>query len=188
MKWLKLFENFQLDDYDNKMDLEDAKWIVITHLGEINELELPYEYTSIENVLYLEVANPTSENIKKCESHLSAEGFFIFVNDDKCLVGFGDKTSFILNWLTTNFGKHKLKTIKAESTFGKSLKITYVQYCDENGNQVLSHTIKSKEIIIGDIIWEFFLELLRMKINEIEPILNSWLEKEWGLLGCRAFF
>ncbi len=189
MKWLKLFENFRLDDYDNKMDLEDAKWIVITHLGEINELELPWVWNiaPIENVLYLEVTNPTTENIKKCESHLSAEGFFIFVNDDKCLVGFGDKTSFILNWLTTNFGKYKLKTINAGNR---------INYCDENGNQVLSHTIKStfldrddtKEIIIGDIILEFFFELLRMKINEIEPILNSWLEKEWGLLGCRAFF
>ena len=189
MKWLKLFENFQLDDYQNKMDLEDAKWIVITHLGEINELELPWQcdIAPIENILCLEVVDPTSENIKKCESHLSAEGFFIFVNDDKCLVGFGDKTSFILNWLTTNFGKHKLKTIKAGNR---------VQYCDENGNQVLSHTIKStfldrddtKEIIIGDIIWEFFLELLRMKINEIEPIINGWLEKEWGMIGCRAFF
>ena len=70
-----------------------------------------------------------------------------------------------------------------------------INYCDENGNQLFSHTIKStfldrdntKEIIIGDIIWEFFFELLRMKINEIEPILNSWLEKEFGL-GCKAFF
>ena len=187
MKWLKLFENFQLDDYDNKMDLEDAKWIVITHLGEINELELPNEYesTPIKDVIYLEVSNPTNENIKKCESHLSAEGFFIFVNNNKCIVGFGDKSSFILNWLN-NFSKNKLKTVKMANR---------INYCDENGNQLFSHTIKStfldrdntKEIIIGDIIWEFFFELLRMKINEIEPILNSWLEKEFGL-GCKAFF
>ena len=187
MKWLKLFENFQLDDYDNKMDLEDAKWIVITHLGEINELELPWQcdIAPIENILYLEVSNSTNENIKKCESHLSAEGFFIFVNGAKCLVGFGDKSSFILNWLN-NFSKNKLKTVKMANR---------INYCDENGNQLFSHTIKStfldrdntKEIIIGDIIWEFFFELLRMKINEIEPILNSWLEKEFGL-GCKAFF
>jgi hypothetical protein len=186
MKWLKLFENFQLDDYDNKMDLEDAKWIVITHLGEINELELPNEYesTPIKDVIYLEVSNPTNENIKKCESHLSAEGFFIFVNNNKFIVGFGDKSSFILNWLTTNFGKNKLKIIKVGNR---------VHYSDENGNQLLSHTKfldrdDTKEIIISDIIWEFFIKLLHMKINEIEPILNGWLEKEWGLVDCKAFF
>jgi hypothetical protein len=183
MKWLKLFENFQLDDYDNKMDLEDAKWIVITHLGEINELELPNEYesTPIKDVIYLEVSNPTNENIKKCESHLSAEGFFIFVNGAKCLVGFGDKSSFILNWLN-NFSKNKLKTVKMANR---------INYCDENGYQLFSHTIKdiddTKEIIISDIIWEFFVELLHMKINEIEPILNGWLEKEFGL-GSKVFF
>ena len=191
MKWLKLFENFQLDDYDNKMDLEDAKWIVITHLGEINELELPnfphfplkwqYNIAPIENVLYLEVSNPTNENIKKCESHLSAEGFFIFVNNNKCIVGFGDKSSFILNWLN-NFSKNKLKTVKMANR---------INYCDENGYQLFSHTIKdlddTKEIIISDIIWEFFVELLHMKINEIEPILNGWLEKEFGL-GSKVFF
>lgn len=191
MKWIKLFENFQLDDYNNSLDLEDAKWIVITHLGEITELELPINFcieeNPIENVLYLEVSNPTSENIKKCEDHLKSEGFFIFMNDDRCLIGFGDKSSFITNWLTANFGKDKLKIVK----FGNR-----VHYTGENGNQLLSHTIKSeflthdntKEIIIGDVIWEFFFELLRMKINEIEPIINNWLESEWGLVGCKAFF
>lgn len=189
MKWLKLFENFQLDDYHNKMDLEDAKWIVITHLGEVNELNLPEEYNiaPIENVLYLEISNPTSENIKKCESHLESEGFFIFVNDNKCLVGFGDKTNFIFNWLTTNFGKMKLNRVKSGNRY---------LYLDKEGNEIFSHTIKSifinsddtKEIVITDVIWELFFELLRLKRYDVEKILNGWLEREWGFIGCKTLF
>ena len=36
MKYIKLFENFNNDT------LEDAKWIVISHLGEVKEVEIPY--------------------------------------------------------------------------------------------------------------------------------------------------
>ena len=62
-----------------------------------------------------------------------------------------------------------------------------VDICNNNLKVKNAMSELLNEIIISDIIWEFFVELLHMKINEIEPILNGWLEKEFGL-GSKVFF
>ena len=67
MKYLKLFENF------NELDIQDAKWIVISHLGEVEEIEIDPKWNA-KNLFEFELQEiPTKEQIESCIEHLEQE-------------------------------------------------------------------------------------------------------------------
>lgn len=79
MKYIKLFENFNNDL------LEDAKWIVISHLGEVKEVKI-----NAKNLLLFELSEePSEEQIDKCREHLKEEGFFL--DDPGLIVSYASK-------------------------------------------------------------------------------------------------
>ena len=84
MKYIKLFENF------NEPDILDAKWIVISHLGELENVEINPKWNA-KNLLSFELnEEPTKEQIIKCREHLNDEGFFLRIDSKFTIVGIGE--------------------------------------------------------------------------------------------------
>ena len=113
MKWIKLFENFDNDA------LEDAKHIIISHLGEIEEedfaggefpIAMPDRLKDRIRVYRL-LESPNVRDLSGCEEHLEqeTEGVFWNVNLDWysgkiAVIGLGDSIeSFLVEWLKERF-------------------------------------------------------------------------------------
>ena len=116
MKYIKLFENF-----NEEPDMYDALQIVITHLGEVEEVEIDSKWNA-KDILRLELLEaPTHDQIKSCKKHLfpedEKEGFFLYmtgtdwseVNKNvSVIVGVGSSfEEWVNNWLNDNFGNLK---------------------------------------------------------------------------------
>ena len=79
MKYIKLFENFNSNDM-----LEEAKWILINHLGEIKEIDIRGVDANIVDPMMSDdlinrirvfelLGSPNVKDLKACEAHLEAE-------------------------------------------------------------------------------------------------------------------
>jgi hypothetical protein len=113
MKYIKLFEHFNED-----VDIYDAKYIVISHLGEVIHDEDNHKCDNEKDILiFTVIGEPTEDQIKSCTEHLKEEGFFLFItgkdwdvsdDDTSILVGVGNSfDEWIDNWLNRNFGNLK---------------------------------------------------------------------------------
>ena len=80
MKYIKLFENFD--------DREDPRFIIISHLGEVDEVETDNNNIRLFNLR--DISDNTKQSyddkINSCYSHLKEEKYFMYIFDTFCIV------------------------------------------------------------------------------------------------------
>jgi hypothetical protein len=182
MKYLKLFENF------NEPDIQDAKWIVISHLGELENVEIDPKWNA-KNLLSFELnEEPTKEQIEKCREHLNDEGFFlddpgfINTNNDICIVGTGNSLKeYCINWLNDNFSD--MDVVQSKDKPG------YILYRYVDKNNILVYDKKNEYVYINyNKIWSFFENYFSMESEEIQELTQEWLSEAYNLKGVTTFF
>ena len=199
MKYIKLFENFDSNDM-----LEDAKWILISHLGEIKEIDIrgvdanivdpmmSNELISRIRVFEL-LGSPNVKDLKACEAHLEAEteGIFWNVNLDwyrnrVCVVGIGESIEeFCLEWLRERFEN-------AERYFNEKQNQLFYLDRDKDGKSI--HTggatlllykldgFDSKYCYINQQkIWSFLTDKLGLEDSQVRSILSKWLIEKFDI-------
>lgn len=174
MKHIKLFENF-----NDETHIEDAKWIVISHLGEVEEVEIDPKY-KVNNLLKLNrLEKRHFSELEKCKEHLKEEGFFLHlppVPGDFIIIGVGNSLEeWSINWLKTNLGNLKLIE-KDDKIYYVDLesKPLFMYYKDEESKSTYYY-------ISYDRIWSFFKSYLGIGYEEIEDLLKVWLEEAYNL-------
>ena len=186
MKWIKLFENFDNDA------LEDAKHIIISHLGEIEEedfaggefpIAMPDRLKDRIRVYRL-LESPNVRDLSGCEEHLEqeTEGVFWNVNLDWysgkiAVIGLGDSLeSFLVEWLKERFCEIQKKVERGHQA------LTF--YREKNGSAVFYYyegDEQDKIAYVADKIWGFFKSTLGLEDRQIKNILHNWLLQEYSL-------
>jgi len=202
MKYIKLFENF--DSNEDFLMLEDAKQIIITHLGEIKEVDLrniddddvnPHMSDELISKVrvYKLLDSPNVRNLESCEEHLEADikGLFWNINLDWytgkiCVVGVGKSVEeFCLEWLRERFeGAEKYVNEKENQVFyydkdknGVSNYdggISILYYYENDGQDKYCYINQGK-------IWRFLRGTLGLEDYQIRSILSKWLIDKFGL-------
>lgn len=184
MKWIKLFENFDNDA------LEDAKHIIISHLGEIEEedftggefpIAMPDRLKDRIRVYRL-LESPNVRDLSGCEEHLEqeTEGVFWNINLDWysgkiAVIGLCDSIeSFLVEWLKERFCEAQ-KKVERNQAF----------YREKNGSAVFYYYEGDEQDKIAyvayDKIWGFFKSTLGLEDRQIRNILRNWLLQEYSL-------
>jgi hypothetical protein len=174
MKYIKLFENF-----DGGTHIEDAKWIVISHLGELEEIEIDPKWNA-KNLFEFELQKiPTEEQIEKCRQHLREEGFFLDINENSIagITGVGKSLKdYYINWLNENFSNMDIFESKDRPGF-----ILYRYVAKDN---VFIYDKKNAEVYINyNKIWSFFESYFSMEYKEIQELTEEWLSEAYNLKG-----
>ena len=199
MKYIKLFENFDSNDM-----LEDAKWILISHLGEIKEIDIRNVNANIVDPMMSDdlinrirvfelLGSPNVKDLKGFEAHLEAEteGIFWNVNLDwyrnrVCVVGIGESIEeFCLEWLRERFEN-------AERYFNEKQNQLFYLDRDKDGKSI--HTggetlllykldgFDSKYCYINQQkIWSFLTVKLGLEDSKVRSILSKWLIEKFGI-------
>lgn len=199
MKYIKLFENFDSNDI-----LEDAKWILISHLGEVEDIDIRLvKHSEVDPMMSDELlskikvfkllGSPNVKDLKACEAHLEAEteGIFWNVNLDwnrnrVGVVGIGESVEeFCLEWLRERFEN-------AEKYFNE--KENQVFYLDKDkdgkpihigGQSLFSYKLDgydSKYCYINQQkIWSFLTDKLGLEDSQVRSILSKWLVERFDI-------
>jgi hypothetical protein len=186
MKYLKLFENFNDD-----LDIYDAKQIVITHLGEIKEIDIT-KYVTNNDLLKFELREkPTEDQIESCREHLFPEyeekGFFLDIQYNFSImkifivVGVGNSLEeYCIKWLNEKFGNLK----KVDS-------VKKINYVDDNNNIIFMYykIIESGDnyLINNDLVWSFLYSILGNNFNKTQDLISTWLEEKYELTELVPF-
>jgi hypothetical protein len=203
MKWIKLFEEFDADM------LEDAKHIMISHLGELEEVDFIGGDLQVEMSdrlrerirVYRLLESPNVKDLKACEEHLmdETEGVFWNVSLDwyrgqVAIVGIGESIEeFLGEWLLERFsGLRKHENSVNPSAISRTH--SQVFYLDKNGTGVFYHYLTNDKIdnpafagiystahISFQKIWGFFQTVLCLEDSQIKQIIKDWLWDEFGL-------
>ena len=203
MKWIKLFEEFDADM------LEDAKHIMISHLGELQEIDFIGGDLQVEMSdrlrerirVYRLLESPNVKDLKACEEHLmdETEGVFWNVSLDwyrgqVAIVGIGESIEeFLGEWLLERFsGLRKHENSVNPSAISRTH--SQVFYLDKNGTGVFYHYLTNDKIdnpafagiystahISFQKIWGFFQTVLCLEDSQIKQIIKDWLWDEFGL-------
>ena len=188
MKYIKLFENF-----NEESNLEDAKWIVISHLGEIMNDEDNHKCDNEKDILIFSViGNPTKDQIKSCEEHLKEEGLFLFVtgkdweaSDDETSILVGAGNSFdewINNWLDRNFGGLKRIDYGTTAFYTEDQNLKEINIIDIPRSIIFFTDPTSKFTQVNwSKLWRFLDHSLFLSRDQIREILKNWIEKTYGL-------
>lgn len=189
MKWIKLFEEF-----DNDM-LDDAKQIMISQLGELEEIDfvggdLPVEMSdSLKSRIrvYRLLESPNVKDLKACEEHLKeeTEGVFWNVNLDWysgqiAIIGIGESIEeFLGEWLRERF--YNLKKFVRKDVGDRN----QIFYLDKNGSGVFYYyedNLQDKSAHVSfQKIWGFLSDVLCLEDYQIRKIVHNWILKEFGL-------
>lgn len=189
MKWIKLFEEFDSDM------LEDAKHIMISHLGELEEIDFIGGDLQVEMSdrlrerirVYRLLESPNVRDLKACEEHLNdeTEGVFWNVNLDWyrgkiAIIGIGESIEeFLGEWLLERFSG--LKKQVRELTGDRN----QVFYYDKNGSGVFYYyeeDSQDKSVHVSfQKIWGFFQTVLGLEDSQIKQIVKDWLWDGFGL-------
>ena len=189
MKWIKLFEEFDSDM------LEDAKHIMISHLGEMEEIDFIGGDLQVEMSdslrerirVYRLLESPNVKDLKACEEHLKdeTEGVFWNVNLDWyrgkiAVVGIGRSIEeFLGEWLRERFS--------ASTCFFRELTLerNQVFYYDKNGSGVFYYYEEDSQDKSAHVsfqkIWGFFQMVLGLEDSQIKKIVKDWLWDGFGL-------
>ena len=176
MKHIKLFENFNEEPY-----IEDAKWIVISHLGEVEEVDIDPKY-KVNNLLKLNrLEKRHFSELEKCEKHLKEEGFFLAlppnrVVGDFIIVGIGESIKeWSIDWLNTNF--INLKPIeKDDKIFYVDLESKPLFYYKKNQESKNEHYY-----ISNSRIWSIFDSNFGLSYIQIKDLITTWLRETYKL-------
>lgn len=199
MRYIKLFENF--DSNEDVLMLEDAKQIIITHLGEIKEVDLiniedddvnPHMSDELISKVrvYKLLDSPNVRNLESCEGHLEADtkGLFWNINLDWytgkiCVVGVGKSVEeFCLEWLRERFKSTEKYTNDENKTFylDKDVNganeggVSILYYYENDGQDKYCYINQGK-------IWRFLRGTLGLEDYQIRNILSKWLLEKFGL-------
>ena len=175
MKYLKLFENF------NEPDIEDAKWIIIRYLGEVENIEIDPKYNT-KNLSIFEISEELSEEqINRCKEHLKEEGFFlsepgmIDQDDDKFIVGIGNSVKeYCINWLNDNFSN-------MEAVNSKNFPGTVLYRYEPKDNVLLHDKTNNKVYVNYRKIWAFLERYFDLDDQEIQELTEEWLKDTYNL-------
>jgi len=190
MKYIKPYSIFESAEYD----LEDAKHILISHLGELEEvdfiggdLQVQMSDRLRERIrVYRLLESPNVRNLKACEDHLEAEteGIFWNVNLDwysgkVAVIGIGESIeSFLGEWLRERFPKLE-KYVRGDGDYDQ------VFYMEENGSAVFycyEDDPQERSVHVSfQKIWGFFSTVLCLEDRKIRGIVHDWLLSEFGL-------
>jgi hypothetical protein len=196
MKWIKLFEEFDSDM------LEDAKHIMISHLGELEEIDFIGGDLQVEMSdrlrerirVYRLLESPNVRDLKACEEHLNdeTEGVFWNVNLDwysgkVAIIGIGESIEeFLGEWLLERFSG--LKKQVRELTGDRNQVFYYdkngsgVFYYYEKRSKLLNSIMKDKSAYVSfQKIWGFFQTVLGLEDSQIKQIVKDWLWDGFGL-------
>lgn len=197
MKYIKLFENFNSNDM-----LEEAKWILINHLGEIKEIDIRSVDANIVDPMMSDdlinrirvfelLGSPNVKDLKGCEAHLEAEteGIFWNVNLDwyrnrVCVVGIGESIEeFCLEWLRERFDNAE-RYEKENQVFyldkdkdGKSINtggVSILYYYENDGQDKYCYINQQK-------IWSFLTDKLGLEDSQVRSILSKWLIEKFDI-------
>lgn len=181
MKYIKLFE-----DFNEELDIYDAKQIVISHLGEVKEVEIDDNKWNSKEILILELLEePTDKQIEDCEKHLFPEyeekGFFLhqifdqlYPYENKFVVGIGRSIEdYCISWLNSNYSD-------MESVDSKGFPGTVLYRYEEKDNVLLYDDTNSK-VYVNTNIFHFFVNYFGLDEYEIEEILDKWVKETYKL-------
>jgi len=183
MRYIKLFENF------NASSIEDAKWIVIHHLGEVEIIDKK-NYES--GVIKIKFNNPvTQKQLEDCENHLKEEGFFLYLCDytfvsepPTIIVGIGESVfDYCEKWLNDNW--NDLKMIESVTQPGSLLykkdgyndNIIYFDQFNSRGY----HYRPLPCAFIAREIWDFLSMYINLDLADVKTIIKKWLNDVWDL-------
>lgn len=188
-----MFEDFSSDA------LEDAKYILISHLGELSEvdfiggdLQVEMSESLKERIrVYTLQGSPNVRDLRACEEHLreETEGVFWNVNLDwysaggkVAIIGIGGSVEeFLGEWLRERFSGMK-RHVRDLEKVGERNQIFYL---DKNGSGVLyyyENDRQDKSVYVSfQKIWGFFQTILCLEDSQIRKILHSWILEEFGL-------
>lgn len=191
MKYIKLFENF-----NEELDIYDAKYIVISHLGEIMHDEDNHKCDNEKDILIFSViGEPTEYQIQSCAEHLKEEGFFLFItgkgwdaSDDEIsiLVGVGNSfDEWINNWLNRNFGNLKRIDCGNEAFYTEDHSLKEIDNVNIPKSVIFFIDISNNRYgwtkINWNKLWRFLEHSLFLSRDQIKEILENWIEKTYGL-------
>lgn len=190
MKYIKLFENF-----NEEIDIYDAKYIVISHLGEIMHDEDNHKCGNEKDILIFSIGNPTEDQIQSCAEHLKEEGFFLFItgkgwdaSDDETsiLVGVGNSfDEWINNWLNRNFGNLKRIDCGNEAFYTEDHSLKEIDNINIPESVIFFTNIKYDRYgwtkVNWKKVWRFLDNELFLSRDQIIEILKNWIEKTYGL-------
>jgi hypothetical protein len=176
MKYIKLFENF-----NENLKIEDAKWIIISHLGEVKEVEINPKYNAKNLLMFELLEEPTDDQIKNCREHLFPEdeekGFFLddpYTDEDfkvYCLVGIGKTIKeYCINWLNDNFSN-------MEAVPSKNFPNTVLYRHDLKDNVLLYDKTNNKVYVNYRKIYAFFEYYFGLDEKEILDITLEWVKQ-----------
>ena len=185
MKYLKLFENF------NEPDIEDAKWIIIRYLGEVETIEIDPKWNAKNLLSFVLLEKPTRDEIINCREHLKDEGFFLHIPENNIdskfiIVGIGETLEeYLTKWLDDNFGNLKKINYGTTAFFTEDHSLTKIDVTDIPRSVIfytdpvsLSYTFTK---VNWEKLWQFLDHDLFLNRDQIREILKKWIEKTYGL-------
>ena len=173
MKYIKLFE-----DFNEEPDMYDALQIVITHLGEVEKVDIDPKWNTNNLIKLNRKEERHHTEVEQCEGHLSAERFFLYiapdiVPGDFIIVGVGESIEdWCINWLNDNYGNLNIEEKDGE-----------IYYIDKDRNVIIKY-MKSNSgyyYINFTKVWSFFVNVINMKSHEIKPFISKWLKDKYNL-------
>jgi hypothetical protein len=192
MKWIKLFEDFNVDV------LEDAKDILRLQLGELEEInfiggDLQVEMSeSLKDRIrvYKLLESPNVRDLTAFEEHFNEEEIgevFYNVNLDwytgqVAIIGIGESIEeFLGEWLRERF----TNLTKYVRPYGPNVEGKQVFYREENGSGVFyyyENDGQDKHAYVSfHSIWGFFRTVLSLEERQIRTIVHDWILEEFNL-------
>jgi hypothetical protein len=191
MKWIKLFEDFNIDV------LEDAKDILRLHLGELEEINFIGGDLQVEMSdqlrdrirVYRLLESPNVKDLTACEEHLEqeTEGVCWNINLDwytgqVAIIGIGESIEeFLGEWLRERFSGLK----KVERDLKNVGERNQIFYREESGPGVFyyyENDGQDKHAYVSfHSIWGFFRTVLCLEERQIRTIVHDWILEEFNL-------
>jgi len=160
-----LFENFD--------DREDPRFIIISHLGEVDEVETDNKNIRLFNLRSLQKPRTDTkqsyeDKIKSCYSHLKAEKYFMYIFDTFCIVINSD-----LNIINSKFDirDNEAKVLYVDD----EEEVIFYHY--KEIDTFHSHMLRTTRCYFNyDLIWSFFQNEMNMGDYKIGEMMAFWIK------------
>ena len=103
--------------------------------------------------------------------------FFVYLFNMKFIITENQKERIVLNWMNKNFSPDQLEVIE-HPDYPNSI------FYRKNGKVVMEQDKKNQRFWFSYTqIWSFFKSFFSMEYEEIQGVLNIWLEEAFKLKG-----
>ena len=173
MKYLKLFENF---------NVEDTKWIIISALDPVEVDEIPtgkafdekFKDTSMFQIFELS-DKPNEDKVNHLKSWLREEGYYSIIKNNKVIITDKPIKDVCIEWLNTNYSG--MEAVNSNDYPGS------VFYRYKPKNNILIYDKEKGYVWVRDEIWLFFENELGLDKQVISGITEEWLSETYNLSG-----